>query len=238
MNTAPPIGSRSRLVQQLHVATELEHSLCCQYLYAVFSLRRTSADYPEHLDRERVELMMNATGRWATDIFALAREEMEHLAIATNMLSAINEPPHLTHHDYPDQGLEPFLGAPLVLERCNLDTLRRFQFFERPKGLEGAKTPAVEAIYLEIKSLFQTLRPASELFTGDGLRQLDPTDFELGVSMKVLSAIRPAPERRSRRATASRRGPRSDPTLMPWTISRLWPSVWPRMHPIVLSRTP
>jgi Ferritin-like len=186
MNTAPPIGSRSRLVQQLHVATELEHSLCCQYLYAVFSLRRTSADYPEHLDRERVELMMNATGRWATDIFAVAREEMEHLAIATNMLSAINEPPHLTHHDYPDQGLEPILGAPLVLERCNLDTLRRFQFFERPKGLEGAKTPAVEAIYLEIKSLFQTLQPASELFTGDGLRQLDPTDFELGVSMKVL----------------------------------------------------
>ncbi len=185
MKTAPTICSRSHLVKQLHVATELEHSLCCQYLYAVFSLRRTSADFPEHLDRERVELMMSATGRWASDIFAVAREEMEHLAIATNMLTAINERPHLEHRDYPDRTLEQILGAPMVLERCNLDTLRRFQFIERPKGLGCGPPPAVETIYLDIQSCFQTL-PASELFAGDGLRQIDPTDVELGVSMKIL----------------------------------------------------
>jgi hypothetical protein len=185
MSTPPPIYTRSQLVKQLHVAAELEHTLCCQYLYAAFSLRRVAADYPEHLDRERVELMMNAAGRWATDILAVAREEMEHLAIATNMLSAINEPPYLKHRDYPDHELEPVLGTPMVLERCNLDTLRRFQFIERPKGLDGTKTPAVQHIYLEIQELFQKL-PASELFTGDGLRQLVPSDFELGVSMKIL----------------------------------------------------
>jgi hypothetical protein len=102
MNAATPICSRSKLVKLLHLATELEHTLCCQYLYAVFSLRRLATDYAEQRDSERVELMMNATGRWASDIFAVARQEMEHLAIATNMLTAINEHPHLKHHDYPD----------------------------------------------------------------------------------------------------------------------------------------
>ena len=105
MNTAPPGSSRAELVNLLHLATELEHSLCCQYLYAAFSLRRTAADYPAELDRDKVELMMAATGRWASDIFAISRQEMEHLAIATNMLTAIDEPPHLEHGDYPDRRL-------------------------------------------------------------------------------------------------------------------------------------
>ena len=68
MNCAPPNCSRSTLVKLLHLATELEHTLCCQYLYAVFSLRRLSTDFSEKCDSERVELMMNATGRWASDI--------------------------------------------------------------------------------------------------------------------------------------------------------------------------
>jgi Ferritin-like len=185
MNCPPPNCSRSTLIKLLHLATELEHTLCCQYLYAVFSLRRLSTDFPENCDSERVELMMNATGRWASDIFAVARQEMEHLAIATNMLTAINEHPHLKHHDYPDLKLAEILGAPMVLERCNLATLQRFQFIERPKGIDSGPPPAVESIYLEIQSLFKTL-PASELFAGDGLRQIDQTDVELGISMKIL----------------------------------------------------
>lgn len=55
-------------------------------------------------------------------------------AIATNLLTAIGERPHLSHGDYPDTKLAVLLQNPMILERCNERALRRFQFFERPKG--------------------------------------------------------------------------------------------------------
>jgi hypothetical protein len=182
-STAAP-SSRAQLVELLRQASEAEHSLCCQYLYAAFSLKRLREDYPE-LDDATAHLAMAQAQRVATAILFVARQEMEHLAIATNLRSAIGEQPWLWHGDYPDRALARVLGSPMVLERCNVATLRRFQWIERNDGVFGGKTPAVEAIYLAIKQLFATL-PAAELFTGDGERQIDETDIELGVSMKIL----------------------------------------------------
>jgi hypothetical protein len=72
----------------------------------------------------------------------------------------------------------------MVLERCSEQTLRRFQFIERPKGPGFEPPPAVETIYLDIRQLFATL-PAGELFTGEGERQIDSTDISLGLSMQI-----------------------------------------------------
>ena len=187
MSTTAPPPSRERLVALLRQASELEHSLCCQYLYTIFSLRRLRSDYPGRLAQDpQVELMMTATQRWAADLFAVAREEMEHLAIATNLLTAVGERPHFEHGDFPDPTVASVLGNPAALERLNGTTLRRYQHVERPNwGGTVASRPPVTAIYLEINSLFQSL-PAATLFRGDGLRQVTPNDVELGISMTIL----------------------------------------------------
>jgi hypothetical protein len=179
-----PVASRTHLIERLHQASEAEHSLCCQYLYAAFSLRRTAADFPAESPRDATELVMVATQRWAYEIFYIARQEMEHLAIATNLLAAIGERPHLSHGDYPDARLGALLQSPMILERCDEGTLRRFQFIERPKGPGFGPPPAVETIYLDIRELFSSL-PAGELFIGEGERQIDSSDVELGLSMQI-----------------------------------------------------
>ena len=178
------ITSRAHLIERLHQASEAEHSLCCQYLYAAFSLRRTLADFPEQSRGDTAELVMTATQAWAYAIYYIARQEMEHLAIATNLLTAIGERPHLSHGDYPDTRLAVLLQNPMILERCNEQALRRFQFFERPKGPGFEPPPAVETIYLDIQTLFGTL-PAGELFIGEGERQIDSSDVELGLAMQI-----------------------------------------------------
>ena len=177
--------SRARLIDRLHLASEAEHSLCCQYLYAAFSLRRNVSDFPAGLPEETVALAMSATQHWGYQIFYVARQEMEHLGIATNLLSAVGERPYLSHGDFPDPALAAALKTKMVLERCNEDALRRFQLIERPAQVLPGPAPAVEAIYSEIKKLFTEL-PAAVLFTGDGQRQISETDVSLGLSMKVL----------------------------------------------------
>ena len=185
MLAAPlPVAPRARLIQRLHQASEAEHSLCCQYLYAAFSLRRMAADFPVGAPGDAIELVMTATQTWAYEIFYIARQEMEHLAIATNLLAAIGERPHLSHGDYPDAKLGDLLQSPMILERCDEQALRRFQYIERPKGPGFGPPPAVETIYLDIQQLFTSL-PAGELFTGEGERQIDSSDIELGLSMQI-----------------------------------------------------
>jgi len=185
MSTAsPPAASRAHLIERLHQASEAEHSLCCQYLYAAFSLRRMAADFPPESRGDASELVMTATQGWAYEIFYIARQEMEHLAIATNLLAAIGERPHLSHGDYPDPELGALLQSPMILERCSEQALRRFQFIERPKGPGFEPPPAVETIYLDIQQLFTTL-PAGVLFTGEGERQIDASDISLGLSMQI-----------------------------------------------------
>lgn len=181
---SPPVASRAHLIERLHQASEAEHSLCCQYLYAAFSLRRMAADFPAESRGDAAELVMEATQRWAYEIFYIARQEMEHLAIATNLLAAIGERPHLSHGDYPDSRLGALLQSRMILERCDEQALRRFQYIERPKGPDFGPPPAVETIYLDIRELFATL-PAGELFTGEGERQISSSDIELGLSMQI-----------------------------------------------------
>lgn len=176
--------SRAHLIERLHQASEAEHSLCCQYLYAAFSLRRTAADFAVESRSDAAELVMTATQAWAYQMYYVARQEMEHLAIASNLLTAIGERPHLSHGDYPDAKLAVLLQNPQILERCNEQALRRFQFFERPSGPGFEPPPAVETVYLDIQQLFESL-PAGELFTGEGERQIDPSDVELGVFMQI-----------------------------------------------------
>src|SRR5689334_501665 len=85
----PPlrVESREELVYLLGEACELEHGLLCEYLYAQFSLKR---GLEEGLTREQLARVQ----AWELILIDVIKQEMLHLALATNILSALGAAPH------------------------------------------------------------------------------------------------------------------------------------------------
>ena len=83
------------MAKHLRNAAELEHQFTCMYLYAAFSLKKHE-DGPS-FNNARVEV----TRRWASVIYMIARQEMEHLAIVNQLLAAIGEPPYYCRRNFP-----------------------------------------------------------------------------------------------------------------------------------------
>ena len=75
MSAEAPIRAESReeLVYLLSQASELEHGLMCEYLFAMFSLKRQAKEGPS---ADQLE----AAGRWDRMISRVAAQEMLHLA--------------------------------------------------------------------------------------------------------------------------------------------------------------
>ncbi len=80
------VEHREHLWYLLTEATQLEHMIMCQYLYAAFSLKRDPA---EGLTAEQAA----ATQRWRQVLTDIAIEEMLHLALVCNLMSAIGAAP-------------------------------------------------------------------------------------------------------------------------------------------------
>ncbi len=88
------IEHREALIYMLCEAAELEHGIMCQYLFAAFSLKQTTA---EGLTTEQLA----AVTRWRQQISHVATQEMLHLALVHNLLSAIGAAPHLARPNLP-----------------------------------------------------------------------------------------------------------------------------------------
>src|SRR6185437_16441773 len=88
------IEHREALIYMLCQAAELEHGIMCQYLFAAFSLKQHAE---EGLTPEELE----AVKRWRRTIAHVGTEEMLHLALVQNVLSAIGAAPHLTRPNLP-----------------------------------------------------------------------------------------------------------------------------------------
>jgi CDGSH-type Zn-finger protein/truncated hemoglobin YjbI len=131
---APPeapfvIEHREALFFMLCEASELEHGIMCQYLYAAFSLKQ-SAD--EGLTASEAE----AVQRWRKHIFHIAAQEMLHLALVQNLLSATGAAPHLSRPNFPQPASHYPAGVHLTLLPFGEDALRHFMFLERPEGMD------------------------------------------------------------------------------------------------------
>jgi hypothetical protein len=117
------LKSRDELIYLLTEAAELEHLLCCQYLFAAFSLKR---DISEGLSWEQ----LNHVNGWTQTILLVARQEMEHLGLANNLLTAIGGAPHFQRPNFPQPA--KYYPRPMILERFSENTIKRFICFERP----------------------------------------------------------------------------------------------------------
>ena len=140
------IEHREALIYMLCEAAELEHGIMCQYLFAAFSLKQREDEglTPEELD---------VVTRWRRTIAHVATEEMLHLALVQNVLSAIGAAPHLTRPNLPAPARHYPAGVNLTLVPFGESALQHFMFLERPEGmaLEGATgidAPLHEAVPL------------------------------------------------------------------------------------------
>ncbi len=131
---APPeapfvIEHREALIYMLCEAAELEHGIMCQYLFAAFTLRQ---DEGEGLTPEELA----AARRWRKVISHVATQEMLHLALVQNLLSAVGAAPHLSRPNFPHPASHYPAGVHLALLPFGEQALRHFMFLERPEGMD------------------------------------------------------------------------------------------------------
>jgi hypothetical protein len=187
-------SSRTELIRLLTVAAELEHALCCQYLFAAFSLKH---DTSEGLTDDQLNRVVD----WERMILSVAREEMAHLGIVLNLLTALGGAPEFDHPPFPYPTL--LYGHRMALEPFSVATLQKFVCFERPRDIEPADAfcasppPAahpsedfatVEELYDQIRKLLVELdaQPA-ELFVGPACAQVGGQS--LGTDFARLGAM-------------------------------------------------
>jgi len=110
MSAEAPIRAESReeLVYLLSQASELEHGLMCEYLFAMFSLKRQAKEGPS---TDQLE----AAGRWDRMISGVAAQEMLHLALVSNLLTAVGAVPHFERPNFPQQAKYYPPGVQLAL---------------------------------------------------------------------------------------------------------------------------
>ena len=121
------IEHRQALIYTLTKAAELEHLIICQYLFAAFSLKR---DASEGLP----EAMVPTVRGWAKTLMTIAEQEMLHMALVQNLLTALGASPHLSRPNFPVPPRAFPARIQIVLLPFGEEALRHFAFLERPEG--------------------------------------------------------------------------------------------------------
>jgi CDGSH-type Zn-finger protein/truncated hemoglobin YjbI len=133
------IEHREALIYMLCEAAELEHGIMCQYLFAAFSLKQSEQ---EGLSGTKLD----AVRRWRTQVSHVAAQEMLHLALVHNLLSAIGAAPHMARPNLPAPASHYPAGVQLALLPFGEQALRHFMFLERPEGMDLADADGLAAI--------------------------------------------------------------------------------------------
>lgn len=112
-------------------ASELEHGLLCEYLYAQFTLKRS-------VDEGVTAEQLTRIQAWEQTLIDVTKQEMLHLALATNILTAIGAAPHFDRPNFPIlSGWYPG-DVEIALLPFGEAALRHFMFLERPEGMRLA----------------------------------------------------------------------------------------------------
>src|ERR1035441_5082931 len=113
------IEHREALIYMLCEAAELEHGIMCQYLFAAFSLKQSTS---EGLTDDEAATVT----RWRQRVSHVATQEMLHLALVHNLLSAIGAAPHLARPNLPQPANHYPAGVQLSLLPFGEQALRHF----------------------------------------------------------------------------------------------------------------
>jgi Ferritin-like len=130
---------REALIYTLGKAAELEHLIMLQYLFAAFSLK-------QHVREGLSEEALVAVQRWRATLLSIGAQEMLHLALVQNLLTAVGAAPRLTRPNFPMPAYSYPAGVRIELLPFGEAALRHFAFLERPEGMDVGDTEGFEAI--------------------------------------------------------------------------------------------
>ena len=120
------IENRAQLIYLLTEAAELEHGIMCSYLFAAFSMKR---DVKEGISEEQLPILR----RWRGTIMQIAIQEMVHMSLACNLLTAVGGAPHLRRPNLPSSPRAYPSSFKLELAPFCRESLESFVFLERPE---------------------------------------------------------------------------------------------------------
>lgn len=129
------VTTREELIFLLTEASELEHLLMCEYLFAAFSLKQSVEEGGLTADQ------LDAVRRWERVVTGVAVQEMLHLAQASNLLTAIGGMPHFRRPNLPQRAKYYPPEIQLALMPFGEDALRHFIFLERPEDFDDQDAP-------------------------------------------------------------------------------------------------
>src|SRR6266581_8101592 len=132
------IEHREALIYMLCEAAELEHGIMCQYLFAAFSRKQAAGEGLAGAE-------LAAAARWRKQVLHVATQEMLHLALVQNLLTAVGGPPHLVRPNLPLPAAHYPAGVQLALLPFGEQALRHFMFLERPEGMDLADAEGLAA---------------------------------------------------------------------------------------------
>src|SRR5919206_2130497 len=130
---------REALTYTLGKAAALEQLVMCQYLYAAFSMKDRDDD---GLTAEQLD----ATRRWRRELIHIAEQEMLHLALVQNLLTAIGAGSALERPNFPLPPHAYPAGIRMELLPFDEQSVRHFIYLERPEGLDMADQDELAAI--------------------------------------------------------------------------------------------
>jgi len=133
------IEHREALIYMLCEAAELEHGIMCQYLFAAFSLKQAA-------DEGLTDDQVAAASRWRTQVLHVASQEMLHLALVQNLVTAIGGPPHLVRPNLPQPAGHYPAGVQLALLPFGERALSHFMYLERPEGMDLRDADGLAAV--------------------------------------------------------------------------------------------
>jgi hypothetical protein len=119
---------REGVLERLRDASELEHQLCCQYLYAGWTLVRGG-------ERGAGPDTAALAAQWDQQIIKIATQEMYHLLMVSNIRTALGGEPYLHRPDFPQLASRySEIGLPSLLAPFSANAVDRFLCWEKPEG--------------------------------------------------------------------------------------------------------
>lgn len=128
MKTRKHVRSRQDLLYLLSHAAEIEHSLCCQYLFAAFSLKQQG-------DPGVTDDQAAAIAGWRATLTDIATQEMLHLGLVSNLITAIGGAPNFHKANFPQPWVYSTIGLDFGLAPVSKSAITRFACFELPPEL-------------------------------------------------------------------------------------------------------
>ncbi len=129
MDAPVRIENRAQLIYVLTEAAELEHGIMCCYMFTACTMKR---DVKEGITAAQLDMVR----RWRGTILQIAIQEMVHMALACNLLTAVGGAPHVRRPNLPSSPRAYPPSFTLQLLPFCLETVEAFVFVERPENQE------------------------------------------------------------------------------------------------------